>query len=127
MIIEACDWLTGRKLVCCLQSEYGIYNLNLVFTITIWILFQQVNAVEEALRIVLEVINSCIYNQLIHNLNLVYTLLYKRQIFEPFKKHEAFQDIIQNIDLVSTQKPDNDNIIQKPELCTGLRKHTAAG
>uniref|UniRef100_A0A8D8Y697 Dymeclin n=2 Tax=Cacopsylla melanoneura TaxID=428564 RepID=A0A8D8Y697_9HEMI len=63
---------------------------------------EQVNAVEEALRIVLEVINSCIYNQLIHNINLVYTLLYKRQIFEPFKKHEAFQDIIQNIDLVIT-------------------------
>ncbi|KAI5733517.1 hypothetical protein M8J76_012852 [Diaphorina citri] len=34
---------------------------------------EQVNAVEEALRIVLEVINSCIYNQLIHNINLVIT------------------------------------------------------
>lgn len=68
---------------------YDIYN-NL-----------QLSAVEEALRILLEVINSCLSNQLIHNTNLVYTLLYKRQVFEPFRKHPAFHDVVHNIDMVS--------------------------
>ncbi|XP_046665621.1 dymeclin [Homalodisca vitripennis] len=56
--------------------------------------------VQEALRILLEVINSCLSHQLIHNTNLVYTLLYKRQVFEPFQQDPAFQDVIQNINMV---------------------------
>uniref|UniRef100_A0A1B6CTK8 Dymeclin n=2 Tax=Clastoptera arizonana TaxID=38151 RepID=A0A1B6CTK8_9HEMI len=60
----------------------------------------ELSAVEEALRILLEVINSCLSNQLIHNTNLVYTLLYKREVFDPFRKHPAFQDVVQNIDMV---------------------------
>lgn len=62
----------------------------------------QMSAIEEALRIVLEVINSCLSNQLIHNPNLVYALLYQRKVFEPLKSHEAFHDVIQNIDMVIT-------------------------
>nr|XP_018898562.1 PREDICTED: dymeclin [Bemisia tabaci] len=57
-------------------------------------------ALEEALRIVLEVINSCLAHQLVQNTNLVYTLLYKKEIFEPFRGHEAFSDVVKNIDLV---------------------------
>lgn len=57
-------------------------------------------AVEETIRVILEVINLCLTHQLIRNTNLVYTLLYNKQIFQPFRKHEAFYDIIQNIDLV---------------------------
>ncbi|XP_054264200.1 dymeclin [Macrosteles quadrilineatus] len=56
--------------------------------------------VQEALRILLEVINSCLSHQLIHNTNLVYTLLYKKHVFEPFKNDPAFQDVIQNLDMV---------------------------
>jgi len=56
--------------------------------------------VQEALRILLEVINSCLSHQLIHNTNLVYTLLYKRQVFTPFHNDPAFQDVVQNIDMV---------------------------
>ncbi|XP_050521533.1 dymeclin isoform X1 [Daktulosphaira vitifoliae] len=63
---------------------------------------QDMSAIEEALRIVLEVINSCLCNQLIHNPNLVYALLYQRKVFEPLKSHEAFHDVIQNIDMVIT-------------------------
>lgn len=59
-------------------------------------------AVEETIRIILEVINSCLTHQLIHNTNLVYTLLYNKHVFQPFRNHEAFHDIIQNIDLVIT-------------------------
>ncbi|XP_065201095.1 dymeclin [Planococcus citri] len=61
-----------------------------------------VMAVEEAIRIILEVINSCLTHQLIHNTNLVYTLLYNKHVFQPFRNHEAFHDVIQNIDLVIT-------------------------
>lgn len=56
---------------------------------------------EEVLRMVLEILNSCISHQLVYCPNLVYTLLYKRQVFESFRSHPAFQDIIQNIDMVS--------------------------
>ncbi|PSN32660.1 Dymeclin [Blattella germanica] len=55
---------------------------------------------EEVLRMVLEIINSCLSHQLAHNPNLVYTLLYKKHVFEPFRNHPAFQDIVQNIDAV---------------------------
>jgi hypothetical protein len=50
---------------------------------------------------VLEIINSCLSHQLAHNPNLIYTLLYKKHVFEPFRAHPAFQDIVQNIDAVS--------------------------
>jgi hypothetical protein len=56
---------------------------------------------EEVLRMVLEIINSCLSHQLAHNPNLVYTLLYKKHVFEPFRTHPAFQDIVQNVDAVS--------------------------
>lgn len=60
----------------------------------------ELSAVEEALRIILEVINSCLYNRMKQNTHLVYTLLYKKQVFEPFKTHPAFQDIVHNITTV---------------------------
>lgn len=49
---------------------------------------------------VLEIINSALSHQLVYCPNLVYTLLYKRNVFESFRSHPAFQDIIQNIDMV---------------------------
>lgn len=49
----------------------------------------------------LEIINSCLTNSLHHNPNLVYALLYKRDLFEQFRTHPSFEDIMQNIDLVS--------------------------
>lgn len=50
---------------------------------------------------VLEIINSCLTHRLAHNPNLIYTLLYKKDVFQPFRMHPAFQDIVQNIDSVS--------------------------
>lgn len=50
---------------------------------------------------VLEIINSCLTHRLAHNPNLIYTLLYKKDVFQPFRTHSAFQDIVQNIDSVS--------------------------
>ncbi|XP_054139269.1 dymeclin isoform X2 [Melozone crissalis] len=61
---------------------------------------QDVNVIEEVIRMMLEIINSCLTNSLHHNPNLVYALLYKRDLFEQFRTHPSFQDIMQNIDLV---------------------------
>lgn len=61
---------------------------------------QDLLIVEEVLRMVLEIFNSCLCHQLTNNPNLVYTLLYKREAFEGFKTNVAFQDIVRNIDLV---------------------------
>uniref|UniRef100_A0A670YII6 Dymeclin n=1 Tax=Pseudonaja textilis TaxID=8673 RepID=A0A670YII6_PSETE len=61
---------------------------------------QDLNVIEEVIRMMLEIINSCLTNSLHHNPNLVYALLYKRDLFEQFRSHPSFQDIMQNIDLV---------------------------
>uniref|UniRef100_A0A336M4W0 Dymeclin n=1 Tax=Culicoides sonorensis TaxID=179676 RepID=A0A336M4W0_CULSO len=63
-------------------------------------LLQDLSVLEEVLRMVLEILNSCLAHQLVYCPNLVYTLLYKRHVFEAFRSHPAFQDIIQNIDMV---------------------------
>lgn len=63
-------------------------------------MLQDLAVLEEVLRMVLEILNSCLSNQLVYCPNLVYTLLYKRNVFECFRSHHAFQDIIQNIDMV---------------------------
>jgi hypothetical protein len=61
---------------------------------------QDITVLEEVLRMVLEIFNSCLSSQLVNNPNLVYTLLYNKHIFEPFKENAAFQDIIQNIAII---------------------------
>jgi len=61
---------------------------------------QDLTVLEEVLRMILEILNSTITNSLHHNPNLVYTLLYKRETFDPFRTHPMFQDVVQNIDLV---------------------------
>ncbi|XP_055478853.1 dymeclin [Psammomys obesus] len=61
---------------------------------------QDLSVIEEVIRMMLEIINSCLTNSLHHNPNLVYALLYKRDLFEQFRTHPSFQDIMQNIDLV---------------------------
>lgn len=57
--------------------------------------------IEEVIRMMLEIINSCLCNSLHHNPNMVYALLYKRELFEQFRMHPSFQDIMQNLDTVS--------------------------
>ncbi|XP_054983685.1 dymeclin isoform X3 [Sorex araneus] len=63
---------------------------------------QDLSVIEEVIRMLLEIINSCLTHSLHHNPNLVYALLYKRDLFEQFRTHPSFQDIMQNIDLVIT-------------------------
>lgn len=61
---------------------------------------QDLSVIEEVIRMLLEIINSCLSNSLHHNPNLVYALLYKRELFEQFRSHPSFQDIMQNLDTV---------------------------
>lgn len=60
--------------------------------------------IEEVIRMMLEIINSCLCTSLHHNPNLVYALLYKRELFEQFRTHPSFQDVMQNLDTVSGPK-----------------------
>lgn len=60
-------------------------------------LIQDLTILEEVLRMILEIINSCLTYRIGQNPNLIYTLLYKKDIFQLFRTHSAFQDIIQNI------------------------------
>jgi hypothetical protein len=62
---------------------------------------QDLAIIEDVMRMVLEIINSCLTHTLRHNINLIYTLLYNRDIFDNYRTHPSFQDILQNIDIVN--------------------------
>lgn len=62
---------------------------------------QDLAIIEELMRMVLEIINSCITNCIHNNSNLIYSLLYHKNLFVQFQSHPTFQDVIQNIDTVS--------------------------
>lgn len=74
---------------------------QLTFTSSLYPQAQDLNVIEEVIRMMLEIINSCLCSSLHHNPNLVYALLYKRELFEQFRTHPSFQDIMQNLDTVS--------------------------
>ncbi|XP_018333634.1 dymeclin isoform X2 [Agrilus planipennis] len=61
---------------------------------------QDIVVLEEILRMVLEILNSCLSSQLTKNENLVYTLLYKKDIFENYRKNPIFADIMKNLDII---------------------------
>jgi len=61
---------------------------------------QDLTIIEDVIRTVLEILNSCLLNQLKENINLIYALLYNREIFESYRTYSSFQDLLQNIDLV---------------------------
>ncbi|XP_015904833.1 dymeclin isoform X2 [Parasteatoda tepidariorum] len=58
------------------------------------------SVLEEVLRMLLEILNSFFTSQLKNNINLLYTILYKKEIFGMFRSNPNFQDIMQNIDIV---------------------------
>ncbi|XP_002128944.2 dymeclin [Ciona intestinalis] len=56
---------------------------------------------EEVLRMLLEIVNSCLTGgALRHNANLVYALLQRREAFDQLRLHTVYQDVLQNIDTV---------------------------
>ncbi len=50
---------------------------------------------------VLEIINSCLTHNLHNNPHLIYSLLYQREIFEPYRSHPSLMDLVQNMETVS--------------------------
>ncbi len=56
---------------------------------------------EEVIRMILEILNSTLSNQLAQNRDLVYTLLYKKDAFQFFRTFEPTQDLVANLDIVS--------------------------
>jgi hypothetical protein len=52
------------------------------------------------IRIVLEIINAILVNGLSQNPELVYALLHRREVFEPFEKDSKYTDLMENILLV---------------------------
>ncbi|XP_064387359.1 dymeclin-like isoform X2 [Halichondria panicea] len=55
---------------------------------------------EEVLQMVLEIINSCLTHNLHNNPHLIYSLLYQREIFEPYRSHPSLMDLVQNMETV---------------------------
>lgn len=90
------------KVVNGLQPEAGAEeNLNLESTngekVELW---EHMEVLEDVLRMILEIINSCLTHQLPSNINLVYALLYKRDVFNACKNDESLSHVLQNIDMV---------------------------
>ncbi|RVE52343.1 hypothetical protein evm_002981 [Chilo suppressalis] len=59
-------------------------------------IMDHISVLDEVLRMLLEIVNSCLTRQLPNNLHLVYALLHKRKLFE----HHSRQPITQNIEMV---------------------------
>ncbi|RNA42637.1 dymeclin [Brachionus plicatilis] len=66
-------------------------------------LLQDLSIIEELMKMVLEIINSCLTNNLHHNSDLIYSILYHKTIYLQFRDHPTFQDLTQNIDTVITR------------------------
>uniref|UniRef100_A0A7G3AUS1 Dymeclin n=1 Tax=Lutzomyia longipalpis TaxID=7200 RepID=A0A7G3AUS1_LUTLO len=63
-------------------------------------MLQDLSVLEEVLRMVLEILNSCLSHQLLYCPNLVYTLLYKKHVLKNFQQNKPSKKKIQNIDMV---------------------------
>ncbi|KAL6734539.1 hypothetical protein Aduo_005069 [Ancylostoma duodenale] len=59
-----------------------------------------ITALEEGIRTLLEIINSALCGNLRNNPHLIYTLLYHRSLFDSYQQHPMFQDLLANITLV---------------------------
>ncbi|KAK2721308.1 dymeclin-like [Artemia franciscana] len=58
---------------------------------------QDLEATEEILQMILGTLNAVLYSQLSNNPNLVYALLYKKEILDIFKNNSTFSDLTYNI------------------------------
>lgn len=90
------------RLVKRLKSEKNQKDIEVAITVNqdFTDMEQDLSVLEEVLRMVLEILNSCLSTQLANNPNLIYTLLYNRHMFESFKDNVVFQDIIFNINII---------------------------
>lgn len=89
-----------HKLVERMKSEGDNQKAEVTLTVNQDDMGQDLSVLEEVLRMVLEILNSCLTTQLANNHNLIYTLLYNKHSFEMLKDNVVFQDIIHNIDII---------------------------
>ncbi|VDO96253.1 unnamed protein product [Soboliphyme baturini] len=61
---------------------------------------QDVAALEEAMRMLLEIFNCTLTYSMAHSAHLIYAMLYEKSLFEGFQQHPMFQDLIWNIIMV---------------------------
>ncbi|XP_034838696.1 dymeclin [Maniola hyperantus] len=66
-------------------------------------IMEHIAVLDEVLRMLLEIINSCLTHQLVNNLNLVYALLHKKQLFQQHAHHHIAQNIEMVIGYFSTR------------------------
>ncbi|XP_047524119.1 dymeclin [Pieris napi] len=66
-------------------------------------IMEHIAVLDEVLRMLLEIVNSCLTHQLCNNLNLVYALLHKKQLFQQHSHHNIAQNIEMVIGYFSTR------------------------
>merc|ERR1719318_818300 len=79
---------------------------------------QDAAVLEEVLRMVLEIVNSCLVHQTQHNPNLIYALLYKRELFEAAGLNPAFSDLAANLLEVVVHMGSRLEQVQERKGCT---------
>lgn len=60
----------------------------------------ELNIYTDFLRIVLEIVNAILTYALPRNPEVVYALLHRQELFEPFKDHPRFAELLDNIQAV---------------------------
>lgn len=55
----------------------------------------------DLVALILEIVNAVVTHTLRHNPQMVYALLHRREMFEAFRVHPRFGDLIENIEAVS--------------------------
>ncbi|XP_038217842.1 dymeclin [Zerene cesonia] len=66
-------------------------------------IMEHIAVLDEVLRMLLEIMNSCLTHQLANNLNLVYALLHKKQLFHQHSHHSIAQNVEMVIGYFSTR------------------------
>ena len=69
---------------------------------TVWCYYHYYQAtdqsiIEEILLMILEIVNSFLSHHLQHNPHLVYSLLYQREVFDPYRSNPSLVDLIRNV------------------------------
>ncbi|CAH2988004.1 unnamed protein product [Chilo suppressalis] len=98
-LISLLETLTKRRTRLCSEIEGGdINSIELPHQAEEKTeeIMDHISVLDEVLRMLLEIVNSCLTRQLPNNLHLVYALLHKRKLFE----HHSRQPITQNIEMV---------------------------
>ena len=88
---------TGHRTSACTSAFVGKILIAFIQLVTISSQQRDVSAFEEAIRTLLEIINRALTNQLRTGTHLVYTMLYKRQLFDQLHEQPLFHDLGWNI------------------------------